>query len=133
MQSGRLSNTTTLAPAEAASAAALPPAAPAPRTTTLPRGVEAMPPSSLPLPPFGWCRSVVPIWVAMRPAMTDIGRSSGRRPVSSPRLKGDAGQADIQQALRERRLGSQVQVAEQQVVLLKELEIALDRFLDLDD
>src|SRR3546814_3217139 len=48
-------------------------------------------------------------------------------------LEGDAGQADIQQLLRQRRLGGQVQVAEQQVVLAQVLQVAGDRLLDLDD
>src|SRR5690606_19424996 len=48
-------------------------------------------------------------------------------------FEGDAGQADVEQLAGEFRLRRQVQVAEQQVVLAQVLQVAGDRFLDLDD
>ncbi len=49
------------------------------------------------------------------------------------RLERDAGQADIEQALGQRRLGGQVQVAEQQMMLLQQRQITGDRLFHLDD
>ena len=120
MRSWRLSNTTTLAPACAASEAAAPPAAPAPSTTTLPRWVDGHAAQQLALAALR----------TMQQRGADLrGDASGndrhrrqqrQRAVLFHRLEGHAGQADVQQALGQLRLGGQMQVAEQQVMLLQQ-------------
>ena len=76
----------------------------------------------------------MPTCTPILPAMIDIGASSGRSPLSQfDGLEGDAGQADVEQAPGQLRQRREVQVAEQQVILAQQREVALDRLLDLDD
>ena len=134
MRSWRISNTTTFEPPAAASAAEAPPAWPAPNTTTLPRSVDGRPPSSLPLPPIGLVQQVRADLHPILPAMTDIGASSGRSPLGSSTVsKAMPVRPMSSSCLRQHRLGGQVQVAEQQVILAQVLQVARDRLLDLHD
>ena len=49
------------------------------------------------------------------------------------RFECDAGQADVEQAARQLRIGCEMEVTEQQMILAQQLEVAGDRFLHLDD
>ncbi len=60
--------------------AAFAPAMPAPSTTTLAGATPDAPPISTPRPPRGRSSAAAPSCGAMRPAISDIGASSGRRP-----------------------------------------------------
>ncbi|MNY24908.1 hypothetical protein D3C86_1586510 [compost metagenome] len=64
-------------------AAAWLPTTPPPRITTLPGATPGTPPSSTPRPPLAFSRQLAPAWIDMRPATSDIGASSGRRPLAS--------------------------------------------------
>ena len=72
-----MSRMVTSAPRPRAIAAALVPATPAPRTTTLAGRTPGTPPSRMPLPPAGAIREVAPTWTDSRPATSDMGASSG--------------------------------------------------------
>ena len=61
---------------------ALMPTMPAPSTVTRPRFTPGTPPTSRPLPPRFFWRSVTPIWAARRPATSLIGASTGKEPSS---------------------------------------------------
>ena len=73
----------TSAPMPMAMRAALVPALPAPRTVTRPGGTPETPPISTPRPPWGRSRWWAPAWVAIRPAISLIGASSGSVPECS--------------------------------------------------
>ena len=75
--SGLRSSTVTLAPMPDAISAALVPATPPPRMTTLAAGTPGTPASSTPRPPFSFSRQRAPTCGAMRPATSDIGVSKG--------------------------------------------------------
>ncbi len=64
-------------------AAALKPTTPPPITITLAAGTPGTPPSSTPRPPRGRSRKKAPAWVAILPATSLIGASSGSRPWAS--------------------------------------------------
>ena len=74
------STTTTSASMPAAICAAFPPAMPPPSTTTCAGLTPEAPPISTPRPPCGRSSSFAPTWGAIRPAISDIGASSGSRP-----------------------------------------------------
>ncbi len=59
------------------------PTLPAPMTTTRAGRTPGAPPSSTPRPPPSRSRKWAPIWVAMRPATSLIGASSGSPPPST--------------------------------------------------
>ena len=60
--------------------AALMPATPPPSTVTFAGATPATPPSSMPRPPCSISRQWAPAWMAMRPATSLMGASSGRPP-----------------------------------------------------
>ena len=60
--------------------AALVPATPPPRITTLAAETPGTPDNSTPRPPFSFSRQRAPTWGAMRPATSDIGVNSGSAP-----------------------------------------------------
>ena len=55
------------------------PEVPPPTTTTLPGKTPGTPPSSTPLPPLYFARKYAPITTDIRPAISLIGSSNGRR------------------------------------------------------
>ena len=63
--------------------AAFIPTTPPPITSTLPAATPGTPPSSSPRPPSGFSSMNAPAWVAILPATSLIGASSGSRPLSS--------------------------------------------------
>ncbi len=79
MRSTSTSRMVTSAPRPVAMRAALTPEVPPPSTTTLPGSTPGTPPSSTPLPPCGLARKWPPTMTDMRPAISLIGSSSGRR------------------------------------------------------
>ena len=70
----------TSAPIPIATAAALRPTLPPPMIITFAAATPGTPPSSTPRPPSGFSSMNAPACVARRPAISDIGASSGRRP-----------------------------------------------------
>ena len=74
------STTTTSASMPAAICAAFQPAIPPPSTTTFAGITPEAPPISTPRPPCGRSSSFAPTCGAIRPAISDIGPSSGSRP-----------------------------------------------------
>ena len=91
-----LSNTMTSAPRPAATSAALPPATPPPSTTTRPRFAAGTPPNKMPLPPCGWCSSVVAY--CMDEASRDVThRRQQRQPAGAvfDRFERHGGEADV--------------------------------------
>ena len=81
--------------------AALVPAMPAPRITTLAALTPVAPPSSLPLPPLIRSRKYAPTCGARRPAISLMGASSGLTPVGSlDGLVGQTGGSAVDQGLR---------------------------------
>ena len=77
------SNTNTSASMPIAMAAALKPTTPPPITITFAAATPGTPPSSTPRPPSGFSSMNAPAWVAILPATSDIGASSGSRPCES--------------------------------------------------
>ena len=63
--------------------AAFKPAIPPPITTTLPGDTPGTPAKRTPLPPLGFKRASAPTCVAIRPATSLIGTSSGSAPSTS--------------------------------------------------
>ena len=63
--------------------AAVRPTTPAPMIMTLPAATPGTPPSSSPRPPSGFSNMNAPACVAILPATSLIGASSGRRPFLS--------------------------------------------------
>ena len=63
--------------------AAFRPTTPPPMTMTLPAATPGTPPSSSPRPPSGFSSMNAPAWVAILPATSLIGASSGSRPRAS--------------------------------------------------
>ena len=82
-RSRSLSSRSTSASMPAAIHAAFQPTLPAPMTTTRAGRTPGAPPSSTPRPPFSASSQWAPIWVAMRPATSLIGASSGSEPSAS--------------------------------------------------
>ena len=74
------SNTYTVASIPRAMKAACMPTTPPPITTTFAAATPGTPPSRIPRPPSGFSSMNAPAWVAILPATSDIGASSGRRP-----------------------------------------------------
>ena len=52
-------------------------------TITFAGGTPGTPPSRIPRPPSGFSSMNAPAWVAILPATSDIGASSGNRPCPS--------------------------------------------------
>ena len=77
------STTVTSASMPAAIWAAFAPAIPAPSTTTFAGATPEAPPISTPRPPRGRSSAAAPSCGAIRPAISDIGASSGSRPSGS--------------------------------------------------
>ena len=69
-------------PSPTAILAAFSPTTPPPTTAVRPRGTPGTPPSRIPEPPQVRCRWWAPSWMAIRPATSLIGVSSGRLPSS---------------------------------------------------
>ena len=63
--------------------AAFCPTTPPPITSTVAAATPGTPPSRTPRPPIGFSRKNAPAWVAILPATSDIGASSGSRPLAS--------------------------------------------------
>ena len=63
--------------------AAFMPTTPPPMIITLAAGTPGTPPSRIPRPPSGFSRMNAPAWVAILPATSLIGASSGSRPAAS--------------------------------------------------
>ena len=80
--------------------AAFIPTAPPPMIITFAAATPGTPPSRTPRPPSGFSSMKAPAWVAILPAISDIGARSGRRPLRVlDRLVGDAGRAGVAQRL----------------------------------
>ena len=73
----------TLASSPTAMRAALVPDTPPPSTTTLAGATPGTPPSRTPAPPCSFSRQCAPTWIAIRPATSLIGASSGSAPARS--------------------------------------------------
>ena len=69
----------TFAPRPVAIRAALTPEVPAPTTTTDPGNTPGTPPSNTPLPPLCLAKKFAPMTVDIRPAISLIGSSNGKR------------------------------------------------------
>ncbi len=63
--------------------AAFMPTAPPPITSTLAAATPGTPASRMPRPPNGFSSMYAPAWVAIFPAISDIGARSGSRPSRS--------------------------------------------------
>src|SRR3954451_502604 len=98
--------------------AAFRPTAPPPITSTVAAATPGTPPSRMPRPPSGFSRKKAPACVAILPATSLMGASSGRRSAARvlDRLVGDAGGAGVAQRLRELGCGGQVEVGEEAVL-----------------
>ena len=70
----------TSAPRPMAMRAAFVPTTPPPMTMTFAGSTPGTPPSSVPLPPWAFSRLWQPAWIAMRPATSLMGASSGSPP-----------------------------------------------------
>jgi hypothetical protein len=77
------SKTKTSASMPIAMKAAFSPTTPPPITSTVAAATPGTPPSSTPRPPIGFSRKKAPACVAIFPATSDIGASSGSRPCAS--------------------------------------------------
>ncbi len=77
------SKTNTSASIPIAMKAAFMPTTPPPITITVAAATPGTPPSSTPRPPSGFSRKNAPAWVAILPATSLIGASSGSRPRAS--------------------------------------------------
>ena len=77
------SNTKTSASMPIAMNAAFRPTTPPPMIITVAGATPGTPPSRMPRPPSGFSSMNAPAWVAILPATSLIGASSGRRPCSS--------------------------------------------------
>ena len=109
------------------------PTTPPPITITLAAATPGTPPSRMPRPPSGFSSMKAPAWVAILPAISLIGASSGRRPRRVlDRLVGDAGGARVAEATGQLRIGRQVQVGEEQLAGAQHLDLDRLRLLDLD-
>ena len=110
------------------------PTTPPPMTITLPAATPGTPPSSRPRPPSGFSSMNAPAWVAILPAISLIGASSGRPPARVlDRLVGDAGRAGVDEPARQLGVGRQVQVGEEQLAGPQPRDLDRLRLLDLDD
>ena len=78
-----VSKTNTSASIPIAMKAAFMPTAPPPMTITLAAATPGTPPSRMPRPPSGFSSMKAPAWVAILPAISLIGASSGSRPRAS--------------------------------------------------
>ena len=78
-----MSKTKTSASIPIAMKAAFMPTTPPPITITLAAATPGTPPSRMPRPPSGFSSMNAPAWVAILPAISLIGASSGRRPWES--------------------------------------------------
>src|SRR3954465_13856257 len=110
--------------------AAFMPTTPPPMTITWADATPGTPPSRIPRPPSGFSSMKAPACVAILPATSLIGASSGRGPPAAPPvslarrrapaavrdgLVGDAGRARVAQPLRQLRGGREVQVGEERL------------------
>ena len=110
------------------------PTTPAPSTTTLAGSTPGTPPMSTPRPPFGFCRYAAPTCVAMRPATSDIGASSGSVRFGSSTVSYAMQTApEATQALGLREVGSEVQVRVEDLARAQHRDLDRLRLLDLDD
>ena len=102
---------------------------------TRPRRTPGTPPSRMPLPPCSFSRHVAPTWIAILPATSLIGLSSGSEPSSSwMRLVGHRGDLLLHQRLGQLRVhAGEVEVRVDDLAGLDALVLGLDRLLDLDD
>ena len=126
------SRTITSAPMPAATDAAFRPALPAPSTTTRAGETPATPPMRSPRPPAGRSRWWAPAWVAMRPAISLIGASSGQCPCGQlDGLVSDCRDPAFEQALGFGGVGGEVQVREEQLAGSEHLDLVRLRLLDL--
>ena len=129
-----LSSSSTSACMPRAIAAAFIPATPAPMTTTLAAYTPETPPMRMPRPPSARMRACAPTWGARRPATSDIGASSGRRPVRQlDGLVGDSGDLARDELLGQGLVGREVEVREQHLSLAHPGVLLGDRFLHLED
>ncbi len=78
-----MSRMVTSAPMPTATLAALVPTTPPPMMVTRPRRTPGTPPRRMPLPPCAFSRHAAPTWMAILPATSLIGLSSGSEPSSS--------------------------------------------------
>ena len=88
----------------------------------------------MPLPPCGWCSSVVAYCIESRPG--DVAHRREQRQAAGAVFDGferHRGEADVAQPARELGQRREVQITEQQVVLAQALQVGLDGLLDLDD
>ena len=114
--------------------AAFIPTAPPPITITVAAATPGTPPSRIPRPPSGFSRKKAPAWVAILPATSLIGASSGSPPWAVlDGLVGDAGRAALLERLGELRRRGQVQVGEQGVLRPQHLDLRRLRLLDPQD
>ena len=112
--------------------AAFIPTTPPPITSTVAAATPGTPPSRMPRPPSGFSSMNAPACVAILPATSLIGASSGSRPSRVlDRLIRDARRARALQAARQLGLGREVQVGEQRLPLAQQLDLRGLRLLDL--
>src|ERR1041385_4810 len=111
--------------------AAFMPTTPPPTIITFAAGTPGTPPSRIPRPPSGFSRMNAPAWGAILPAPPPIGEREAAALVLDG-LVGDAGGAGVDQPLRERGVGREVEVGEQDVARLEPGDLVGLRLLDLD-
>ena len=91
---------------------------------TVAAATPGTPPSRMPRPPNGFSSMNAPAWVAILPAISLIGASSGSRPCGVlDRLVGDAGGSGVAQAPGQLRRRRQVQVGEQDLARAQQLDL----------
>ena len=92
------------------------PTTPPPMIITVAAATPGTPPSRMPRPPSGFSSMKAPACVAILPAISLIGASSGSRPSRVlDGLVGDAGRARLAQARGQLGVGREVQVGEQRL------------------
>ena len=129
-----VSTTMTSASMPAAIHAAFEPAMPAPSTNTLAGRTPETPPIRIPRPPYSFSNRCAATCGAIRPAISLIGASSGRRPSGSCTVSyATAATFRSTSAWVSSWLGREVEVREQDLTLAQVLELRGDRLLDLHD
>ncbi len=98
-----------------------------------PGATPGTPPSRRPRPPSGFSRKYAPACGASRPAISLIGASSGSAPVVGlDGLVGDGGDAAVDERPRQRLVGGDVEVGEEDEPLAQPRVLGRDRLLHLE-
>ncbi len=128
-----VSNTKTSASIPIAMKAAFIPTTPPPMTITFAAGTPGTPPRRTPRPPSGRSSMNAPAWVAILPATSLIGASSGSCPSVLDGLVRDRDGAGLAQPPRQLGRRREMQVREEQLPLAQQAHLGVLRLLDLQD